>query len=291
MARLYDEVALNQFARNVVALFSWLVKPALMLIAGLLYGSVYAENMRATVYIGSLDFPPLAHVGTEGRISGRAVETVRRLCELANMQCRFRIFSAARAYSNFEQGALDVLITADYPRFLACCTLSQWKFRINTGIFSIQAHKNVPDSETSLLGQKIIMIRGWQSPYKVFPNLDSLVERKAVRVAYSNSIVSSIKMHKMGRAPLLWGSDTFAWYYDKLGIDAANYKFQLLSSIPAGLWVHKNGSLRKQTANQELLLRFNRAYQKLKAQNELTDDNFLVPSSMDKVYQDASFTP
>ena len=72
--------------------------------------------------IASMDFPPNAHRTKSGRVSGKAIETIRALCTIAHMKCEVIIYPSARAYMGLENGTSDALLTADIASFKRCCT-------------------------------------------------------------------------------------------------------------------------------------------------------------------------
>ena len=240
------------------------------------------KHQSINVSIAALLFPPVSHIGEQGRYSGTAVETIRRMCETSNMNCSFQILPTARAYTYIEQGLIDVLMTAKFDRFNECCTFTSWQYKMTMGLYSAQTIETIPSDEVSLLGQEIILIRQWQSPYQVFPNLNSLAEQGKIKISYSNSISSSIKMLYKGRAPLLWGVDIYTWYFKKLHIPMNKIHYKKLVELPSGMWVAK-----RSTKHDEIIKRFYDAQTDLTETGALENGEFLEPFLMEAVYQDA----
>ena len=232
------------------------------------------------VSLAAVDFAPSTHIGKNGRFSGRKGETIRMLCQIGRMDCTFRVYPANGAYAGFERGRHDALLTSEHKRFEDCCTFSSYQTPWTVGIIAAKG-SIIPTNEAELIGSNIIMVRGWQSPYKAFPNLDDLIATGQVKVTNSDSIVSSIKMFQKGRAPLLWGSDVFDWHFNHLKIDKSDLKFKELVSIPSGIWVSK-ASLN----HDEILNRIDFAVKTLTDQGSL-ENNILKPALLDAVYEDA----
>lgn len=68
------------------------------------------------VNIASMDFPPNAHQTKDGRVSGKAIETIRAFCTVSRMNCEIIIYPTARAYMTIENRSSDVLRTPIYQR-------------------------------------------------------------------------------------------------------------------------------------------------------------------------------
>ena len=235
-----------------------------------------------SVHITAFDFPPVSHIGVNGRISGKGLETVRALCIEAKLDCIFEIRPTARAYYSIENGTTDILMTANLPQFKNCCLFADWDYDFSFGILSYETMNDIPENSTSLLGKNMIIIRQWQTPYLVFPDLDKLVSENKVLVSQSNSIYSAIKMHQRKRAPFLWGSDKFDWYYSKMGIPMEDLNYKELTSSTSGLWVSK-----QHPRHKEIKLRLDKANKALRSSGSIGTNDFLVPELMDKVYEDA----
>jgi len=127
----------------------------------------------------------------------------------------------------------------------------------------------------------MVVIRGWDVLYNVFPNINTLIDRGDLNIEWSNSTVGAIKMYDAGRAPLLFGSDTFDWYYNHLSLVKKTRNFRPLLTIPSGILISKESK-----HHDEILRRFNLAYKQFKDQGNFDKDNFLNPSLMNEVYQE-----
>ena len=127
------------------------------------------------VNIASFHFPPYTHRTENGRISGKSVETTRAFCTIAKMKCEVIIYPTARAYMSIEKGYSDVLMTANIPRFEGCCSYTKWSYPFIAGLITDLAIDDIPVNETTLEGHSLVMVRGWQSIYEVYPNLKNLV--------------------------------------------------------------------------------------------------------------------
>ena len=75
----------------------------------------------------------------------------------------------------------------------------------------------------------------------------------------------------------------FAWYFDKLSLQWKKKNFKPLVISSAGIWVSKEN-----THHEDILDRFNFAYQLLKEQGNLGQGNFLTLVLMQQVYIDAA---
>ena len=60
-----------------------------------------------------------------------------------------------------------------------------------------------------LEGHSLVMVRGYQPIYEIYPNLKQLVAAKKVELIEISSIVFAIKVYSTGRASLLWGANVF----------------------------------------------------------------------------------
>jgi hypothetical protein len=233
--------------------------------------------------IASMDFPPNAHRTRSGRVSGKAIETIRALCTIAHMKCEVIIYPSARAYMGIENGTSDVLLTANIASFNRCCTYADWSYPFMAGLITKLEIEDIPVNETMLQGHSLVMVRGWQSIYEVYPNLKDLVAAGKVELIETSSIASAIKIYSSGRTSLLWGSNMFEWYFEQLSMQWKQQDFKPLMISSAGIWVST-----KNKHHKEILKRFNLAYQLLREQKNLGKDNFLLPSLMKQVYVEAS---
>jgi hypothetical protein len=126
------------------------------------------------------------------------------------------------------------------------------------------------------------MVRGWKSIYDVYPNLKALVAAGDVELIETSSIASAIKIYNSGRTSFLWGASVFEWYFDKLSLEWKEADFMPLVDGSAGIWISKQSE-----QHDDILIRFNLAYQLLKEQGSLDTDNFLAPTLMNQVYIEA----
>jgi hypothetical protein len=222
------------------------------------------------VNIASFHFPPNAHRTSQGQISGKAVETIRTFCTVSRMNCKVFFYPTARAYMTIENGSSDVLMTANIPVFKDCCTYTKWSYPFIAGLITELATDEIPVNETLLEGNSLVMVRGYQSIYEVYPNLKELVAAGKVELIETSSIVSAVKIYGAGRASILWGANVFEWYFEQLSMQWKEENFKPLVLSSAGIWVSK-----KSEHQQEILNRFNLAYQLLREQGNLDKNNFL----------------
>jgi hypothetical protein len=234
------------------------------------------------VNISSFHFPPNAHRTAQGRYSGKAVETIRAFCAISNMKCKMLFYPTARAYMTIENGTDDVLMTANIQGFKSCCTYTQWSYPFTAGLITKLVKDDIPLTENALKGHSLIIVRDWQSIYETYPNLKHLVSKGEVELIETSSISTAIKAYRAGRAPLLWGADVFKWYFEQMSMEWNEDSFKPTVEISAGIWISKQSE-----HYEDILNRFNLAYQLLKEQGDLDKDNFLKPLLMDKVYVEA----
>ncbi len=235
------------------------------------------------VDIASMDFPPNAHQTKDGRVSGKAIETIRAFCTVSRMNCEIIIYPTARAYMTIENRSSDVLLTANISTFKRCCTYSKWSYSFIAGMITDLPIDDTSINDATLEGQSLVMIRGWQSIYDAFPNLKNLVATGNVELIETSSIASAIKIYNTDRASLLWGASVFEWYFDKLSMQWKKKSFKPMVVSDAGIWVSKENMHHK-----DILNRFNLAYQLFKEQGNLGQDNFLAPALMEQVYIEAA---
>jgi hypothetical protein len=235
------------------------------------------------VDIASMDFPPNAYTTANGRVSGKAIETIRALCIIARMKCDVIIYPTARAYMSIENSSSDVLLTANLPELELCCTYTEWSYPFLAGLITHLAIGAIPVDEITLKGHSLVMVRGWKSIYDVYPNLKDLVAAGEVELIETSSIASAIKIYNAGRTSLLWGANVFEWYFDKLSLEWKDEHFRPLVESSAGIWISKQSE-----HHEDILIRFNLAYQLLKEQGDLDNENFLVPSLKKQVYIETS---
>lgn len=224
------------------------------------------------------EYPPLYHTSTSGRFSGTLGETILKICDKAQLDCRPVLMPIARAYERTISGQSDMTISATHPRFDKCCVASQWNYPWSAGFFSRLPSTKVPESEAQMKGKSMIVVRGWRSHYRFMPNFDQLVESKEITVLYANSNYSAISMLKRGRAELLWGAVDYLWYLDKLNLsDEFSYSERL--QIPIVLWVNKQ--------RPQLVETLNDGYEQLKQDGLLDQQNLLRTDILHQYYEDA----
>lgn len=238
---------------------------------------------QINIEIASFHFPPFTQRTKKGGVSGKGVETVKAFCTIARMTCEVILYPTARAYMNIENGTSDVLMTADIPRFERCCDYSKWSYPFVAGLITERSNDDIPFKEANLKGHSLVMVRGWQSIYDVYPNLKDLVTKGEVELIETNSIESAIKIYSRSRTSLLWGSrKVFEWYFNQMSVQWKEEDFKPMVLSSSGIWISKRSEQHK-----NILYRFNLAFQYLKAQGSLDKENFLEPSLMKLVYSEA----
>ncbi len=236
------------------------------------------DNPIIPVNIIGFEHPPLFHTSTSGTFSGIIGETINSLCEISRLDCTVNLYPVARAYAKFESGEGQVLLSAILPRFDKCCAASDWVYHYSNGIYSSEPVASIPREEKALSGKSIIVIRGWQSPYTTFPNLDRLAENGDIILHKANGTISSIRMLNGERGDFLWGTESFRWYFDKLGVKK-NLNYVRLNPVYIVLLVHKQHHL--------ILQRLNNGFQLMKDRGMLNEKSVLKEEIMKKKYQDA----
>lgn len=244
------------------------------------YANADTDSAPDKVVISFFEYPPLAHVSHSGRLSGTVIETVREICVKAQLDCELRMLPVARVYRSIANGSSSVIITGRHPSFGDCCSVADWKFPWTAGIYSKTPLELIADTEEELKYRKMIIVRGWRSPYRYFENLKTLSDQGVVKLAMAQDNSSAIRMLEHERAEYLWGGSHFSWYLEKRGLsDVFNYK-PLISS-PLALWVDKN--------RPDILLALNKGYQRLKQEGGLTSDGSqLNRFLMAERYEDAA---
>lgn len=74
----------------------------------------------------------------------------------------------------------------------------------------------------------------------------------------------------------------FKWYFEQMSMEWEEDSFKPKVEISAGIWISKQSE-----HYEDILNRFNLAYQLLKEQGDLDKENFLKPLLMDRVYIEA----
>lgn len=205
-------------------------------------------------------------------------ETVKMLCETADLNCNFEIVALKRAYHRIRSGDVDALVTINIGQLKDCCLASDWSSPWSAGFFSTTAKENIPDSQEDLQGKTLIVVNGMKSPYLFAKDLDTMSDESRLTLYKAPHILSAVKMFLKNRAPLLWGGDDFKWYIHKIKA-TAEYSFKPFVTIPVVVWVRKD--------KPEILELFNQAFAKLKETSKLEDKNLLSPALMKERYVDA----
>lgn len=235
---------------------------------------------KEQIDIAFFEYPPLAHLTHSGRLSGTVIETVREICHQAELNCRFRILPVARVYRSVFNGDASVIITGRHPSFDECCSLGHWQHPWSAGIYSRAPLSMIAETEKQLEYHKMIIIRGWRSPFRYFENLQNMADRGSVKLSLAQDNMSAIRMLRHDRAEYMWGGGHFEWYLKKLGLEG-EFQYKPLISSPLGLWVDKN--------RLDILLALNKGYNRLKESNLLNaSGSQLNDELMAKRFEDAA---
>jgi hypothetical protein len=230
--------------------------------------------------IAHFHIPPLMHTAIDGSFSGTMGETVKILCKEAKLNCFFENKPLKRSYRALERGDLDALITIDAGQFNDCCVASKWFSPWAAGIFSFSPFRNVPEKEEDMYGRKIILVHGMQSPYLFMPNLDKLSRQGKIDVAKAQDIKTAVGMFEKKRAPYLWGSDDFNWYFYRMDTGQERVFTEIVTK-PVVIWVQKS--------KIKALKRLNKAFDNLHRQRLLNNKHLLVDKLMKQKYREAPF--
>ncbi len=233
-----------------------------------------------TATIASFSFPPILHTGVTGEFSGTMGETVKMLCQDAELTCDFMVTPLKRAYAQLRDGTVDALITINVNQLNDCCIPSDWSSPWTAGFFSSDGISAIPESREGLFGKALIVVNGMKSPYLFAKDLDKLHAERRLTLHKAPHILSSVKMFLVNRAPLLWGGEDFKWYIRKLDADA-RYDFKPFVKLPVVVWVRKD--------KPKILSLINEAFPRLRESKILGDKNLLNPTLMEQRYIDAPF--
>lgn len=228
------------------------------------------------VHLGTFESPPLYYTSAKGNFSGPLGETVKALCRASRLKCKITIFPVARAYRNIEVGETQVLLTGKYDRFNECCFSSQWEYPWKAGLFSLLPVEQIPKNEQELIGASLIMVRGWQSIYRMFPNLERLAGGQSVALYTASSDDNAIEMLYRERAKYLWGGDYYLWKMDNMGLKD-KFHYRPLLTIPVVLWVSKK--------EPEIIKRLNYGYQQLLEEKQLGEKQLLLPALLTPILE------
>lgn len=237
-----------------------------------------AGNER--IVIAFFEYPPLAHLTHSGRVSGQVIETVREICIHAGLDCELRILPVARVYRSVFNGSASVIITGRHPNFGDCCKVTNWQFPWTAGIYSRQPSEMIAVTEEELKSHKMIVVRGWRSPYRYFENLEELTKDGVIKLALAQDNISAIRMLEHERAEYMWGGSHFGWYLEKSGL-TGQFNYKPLISSPLALWVDKN--------RPDIRLALNKGYERLLEKGMLNADGSRLRDSLMKTrYEDAA---
>lgn len=239
------------------------------------------ESERPTLKIASFPLPPILHMGLNGQFSGTMGETVKMLCEEANINCTFEIVPLKRAYQYLTSGKADALITLNLNQFNECCMPSQWTSPWSAGFFTRLDTETPPKQASDVLNKSLIIVNGMRSPYSFMPDLDLWDKEKRIHLFRALDVQTSVRMFNVKRADLLWGSDDFIWYFQKLK-SPKTWEFHALTTNSVVLWVRNE--------KKEILDKLNISFTKLRAKNMLSEKNLLNDDVMKLRYSDAFFS-
>lgn len=229
------------------------------------------------VHLGTFESPPLYYTSVKGNFSGPLGETVKALCRASRLNCKITIFPVARAYRNIEVGETQVLLTGKYDRFNECCAATAWEYPWKAGLFSALPADQIPENEEELVGTSLIMVRGWQSIYRIFPNLERLATDNLVTVYTAPSDDHGIEMLHHKRATFLWGGDYYLWKMSNKGF-RDQFHYRPLLTVPVVLWVSKK--------EPEILKRLDYGYKQLLEANQLGEKQLLLPALLTPILED-----
>lgn len=228
------------------------------------------------VHLGTFESPPLYYTSTKGNFSGALGETVKALCRESRLNCTITMFPVARAYHNIEVGETQVLLTGKYDRFKECCISSLWEYPWKAGLFSRLPMDEIPKNERELVGSSLIMVRGWQSIYRTFPNLERLAGGNTVSVYTASNDDNAIEMLHRQRAQFLWGGDNYLWKMENMGL-GGEFNYRPLLTVPVVLWISKK--------EPEIIKRFNYGYKQLLDAQQLGDKQLLLPAILTPILE------
>lgn len=238
---------------------------------------VSSPVMARDVSIVSFEFSPLYYATDQGGYSGLIGETLKRICAKSKLKCSIKFLPIARAYKEYEEGLHDVLLTGKgHERFEHITDLTVFDWPWNPGIYSKKKLKDFPKKEQDLFGYSLIMIIGWQSAYKPFPNLKEHVENGRIKLWQPNDIISAINMLNRDRGDFLWGGDIeFQYYLKKMGMLDGRFNFKSMVSTPLTL------NIRKGIEGQQALIDdLNAGYWELKGNGLLDKSNILMGAQL-----------
>lgn len=246
----------------------------------LIFSTLATADETKTLKLATLSFPPLLHTSKTGQFSGTMGETIKFMCRKANLKCIVDILPFNLVYQKLENNEIDGLITINVPQFQDCCIASTWASPWASGFFSPAPLDEIPQIPDDILGRSIIIVNGMKSPYVFMPNLKDWENEGKVKVLRAPSILSAAKMLGNDKAKLLWGSEDFNWYFEKLGTKD-RWNFIPLVVRPVVVWVKKE--------KRDLLERLNAGYEVIQKEKHLNSHNILNYEIMEQFYVDAPF--
>jgi len=235
------------------------------------------ENAKQALVIASFSFPPLLHLADDNSFSGTMGETVKAICEEAEIACSFKVVPLARAYSELKQGRVDALVTLDLGQFKDCCLVSDWHAGWSAGLFSTSAYNDIPSVEQEMLGRELIVVNGMRSPYSFLPRLDQMAEGEEIKLYKAKDVETAVLMFARDRAGLLWGGEDFRWYLHQVA-PTKQYSYRPLFHKEVVLWVRKQKS--------KILDAFNAGYERLIEDKVIEEGGLLNPPLMKRRYKD-----
>jgi len=239
------------------------------------------SSLRAeTIKLATFDYPPLFHTGATGEFSGTVGETVKYMCKKAELNCEVEVLPFKRAYQKLENKLVDGLITIKVRNFTKCCIPTDWETPWVAGFFSHKDITDIPKLPDEVIGERLIVVSGMQSPYEFMPKLDSWDKEKKLTLFKANDVFSATRMFLNQRAPYLWGSEDFNWYFNKQR-PQENFNFLPLIVRPIVVWVQHD--------NLHVLNKLNYAYKQLMDEQVLDHKKLLNRELMSERYIDAPF--
>ena len=205
---------------------------------------------------------------------------MKYICSEAKIQCNVKVVPFKRAYIMLDNNLVDGIITISAKRFSQDCIASEWKSPWAAGFFTHLPTNQTPKTANEVLGHDLIVVAGMQSPFAFMPDLNQWHKEKKINVFHAHDARDATLMFTQKRAPLLWGSIDFEWYFKRADYQEPLNFIPLLES-PIVLWVKKN--------KQDILAKFNEAYHKVEARKELNDDGILKADILSQYYIDAPF--
>lgn len=240
-----------------------------------------SPRVKDQILLATLSYPPLLHATPDGSYSGTVGETLKMMCDIANITCHVDIVPFKRAYIELENGSINGILTLKFDSFKDCCVSSNWFTPWKAGFFSSLPTEDIPKTPDDVRGRSLILVNGMRSPTLFLPDLESWEKEGVIHLYRTPTIATAAKMLSSDRADLLWGSEEFNWYFDRLGT-RVRWHFTPVVSEPIVIWLKKN----KAAVMQKLDL----AYQQMQDKNMLNEAGLLNDTLMKDRYIEAPFT-